>query len=255
MACERGLIGAALTPRGKRGDLDFGTAFELIDLLCKAGMKGIALLTSAGEYPAFTFEERTRLVYLGVKRSRAPLFAGTGAEDLSTAVELAREAMGCGAAGVILPPPLLFAYPDPELCEYYLQFASVLGRDTEIWIDGAAPAEDLMRTGRFAGIVGDGMNLASEACAIPELLVALDAARRSGDTACQHHHARLAGEFREWAERFAPLVAVKVAAEVRGIGTGGLPVPVAPERARLLDEFREWFRNWLPATRKLAVRV
>ena len=62
MKPERGLIAAALTPRGKRGDLNFGACFELIDHLCRAKVPGIALLTAAGEYPAFSLEERTRLV-------------------------------------------------------------------------------------------------------------------------------------------------------------------------------------------------
>ena len=244
-----------MTPRGKRGELDFGACFELIDHLCKARMQGIALMTAAGEYPAFTIEERTRLVYLGAKRSRAPLLAGTGAEDLETAVELAREALAAGAEGVILPPPLLFAYPKEELCEYYLQFAGQVGRGAEIWIDGDAPSAELMATGRFAGVTGARMTLSAEACAIPELLVALDCARRTGDSTREERLAALASQFSGWAARFAPLVAVKIAAELRGIQVGSLPVPVAPHRARLVDEFREWFRAWLPESTKAATHA
>jgi len=249
---KRGLIAAALTPRGKRGELNFGACFELIDHLCKAKVQGIALLTAAGEYPAFTMEERTRLVYLAVKRSRGPVLAGVGAEDLETAVELARDALAAGAVGVLLPPPLLFRYPAPELIEYYLQFAGQVGRGAEVWIDGATPAAELMATGQFAGITGEGITLSAEACAIPEVLVPLDCARRTGNTAEEDRLARLEAEFRAWSERFAPLVAVKVATEVRGIPMGTLPVPVAPERLRLLQEFRDWFAGWLPAVRKVA---
>jgi dihydrodipicolinate synthase/N-acetylneuraminate lyase len=249
---ERGLIAAALTPRGKRGELNFGACFELLDHLCKARVRGIALLTSAGEYPAFTMEERARLVYLGAKRSRVPVLAGVGAEDLETAVALGREALAGGAQGVVLPPPLLFDYPEPELHEYYLQFAGQLGHGAEIWIDRAPGAEALMATGHFAGVTGAGLTLAAEACAIPELLVALDCARRVGDSARHLRLERLAGEFRDWAGRFAPLVAIKVATGVRGIAMGSLPVPVAPERAPLLDEFRSWFRVWLPQTVEVA---
>jgi dihydrodipicolinate synthase/N-acetylneuraminate lyase len=249
---ERGLIAAALTPRGKRGELNFGACFDLIDHLCKAKVPGIALLTAAGEYPAFTMEERTRLVYLGVKRSRVPVLAGVGAEDLATAVSLAREALCAGACGVVLPPPLLFAYPQEELREYYLQFAAQVGRNAEIWIDGAPGAEDLLASGLFAGATGQGITLSGEACAIPELLVALDCAQRTGDAAKVDRLAPLAAEFRDWTERFAPLVAVKVATGLRGIAIGSLPVPVAPERSGLMDEFTEWFRGWLPLMKKMA---
>jgi dihydrodipicolinate synthase/N-acetylneuraminate lyase len=252
---ERGLIAATLTPRGKRSELNFGACFDLIDHLCKARVPGIALLTSAGEYPAFTMEERTRLVYLGVKRSRAPVFAGVGAEDLATAVSLAREALCAGACGVVLPPPLLFAYPKEELREYYLQFAAQVGRNAEIWIDGAPGAEELLASGRFAGRAGQGIALSSEACAIPELLVALDCARRTGDAPKVDRLAPLAAEFQDWSQRFAPLVAVKVATGLRGIAMGSLPVPVAPERSGLMDEFIEWFRGWLPMMKKMAGHV
>lgn len=256
MNCDRGLIAAALTPRGKRGELNFGACFDLIDHLCKAKVQGIAVLTAAGEYPAFTMEERTRLVYLGAKRSRTPLLAGVGAEDLATAVELGREAITAGASGVVLPPPLLFAYPKEELREYYLQFAGQVGRKTEIWIDGVAgsalDSDDLLASGLFAGVTGQGMTLSAEACAIPELLVELDCSRRTGDTAKEQRLAPLADEFRNWTERFAPLVAIKVATGLRGIPMGSLPVPVAPERSGLMDEFSEWFRGWLPAVKKMA---
>ena len=88
-----------------------------------------------------------------------PLLAGVGAEDLETAVELAREALSAGAQGVILPPPLLFSYPKEELREYYLQFAGQLGKGAEVWIDGAPGAAELMAAGPFAGVTGAGMTL------------------------------------------------------------------------------------------------
>src|SRR3954447_3322260 len=102
MTADLGVIAAALTPRGKNGDVDFGAAFELIDHLCAARVCGIALFTAAGEYPAFTLEERTRLVYLAAKRSRVPVFAGAGSITLDDSVNLAREAQHAGAAGIFL---------------------------------------------------------------------------------------------------------------------------------------------------------
>src|SRR4051794_27332108 len=122
MTVDAGVIVAALTPRGKKGDLDFGAAFELIDYLCKARVRGIAFFTATGEYPAYTVDERTRLVYLAAKRSRIPVFAGVGAMSLDDSVALAREAQHAGAAGVFLPPPHFFRYSQEELAEFYLQF-------------------------------------------------------------------------------------------------------------------------------------
>jgi dihydrodipicolinate synthase/N-acetylneuraminate lyase len=239
--------------------LNFGACFELIDHLCKANVQGVALLTAAGEYPAFTLEERTRLVYLAVKRSRAPLLAGVGTECLETSVELAREAFDARAQGVVLPPPLLFQYPQGELRDYYLQFATQVG-GASIWIDDPAGAmtettAGLLATGQFAGIVGQDLTLSAEACAIPELFVAQDCALRTGNHERAATLAVLVSEFQAWADRFAPLVAVKAATGLRGIAMGSLAVPVAEERKMELEEFREWFRGWLPGIRKVAANA
>jgi dihydrodipicolinate synthase/N-acetylneuraminate lyase len=173
-----------------------------------------------------------------------------GAEDLATSVELAREALSAGAEGVILPPPLLFRYPTADLHEYYLQFADQAGRDAEIWIDGAPGADELMATGKFAGVCGQGMRLSPEACAIPELLMELECARRTGDGARQAGLERAVAEFAERAAPFPPLVAVKAAVEMRKIAVGAMPLPLAPDRTARLDEFRQWFAQWLPAAKK-----
>jgi dihydrodipicolinate synthase/N-acetylneuraminate lyase len=257
---HRSLIVAALTPRGKRGELNFGACFELIDHLCKANVPGIALLTAAGEYPAFTLDERTRLVYLAVKRSRAPLLAGVGSEFLETSVALAREALGAGAEGVLLPPPLLFQYRQAELREYYLHFAAQLGRSAPIWIDDPAATITgitpiLLATGQFAGVVRQDMMLSAEACAIPELFVAYDCALRTGDHERAAHLAALVSEFQAWVDRFAPLIVVKAAMGLRGIAMGSLAVPIAEEWKIVLGEFEEWFRAWLPGIRKTAANT
>ena len=42
IAHDHGVNVAAITPRGKHGDVDFGAVFELIDYLCAAGVRGIA---------------------------------------------------------------------------------------------------------------------------------------------------------------------------------------------------------------------
>jgi 4-hydroxy-tetrahydrodipicolinate synthase len=94
----QGVQAAAITPRGKHGEVDLGAAFELIDHLCKGGAGGILLFGAPGEYPAFSAEERARLVYLAVKRSRVPVIAGVGAVTLDASIELAREARDAGAA-------------------------------------------------------------------------------------------------------------------------------------------------------------
>src|SRR5689334_1813203 len=108
-----GVHAAAITPRNAHGEMDLGAAFDLIDYLSRSGVSGIALFTEFGEYPAFAAEERSRLTYLAVKRSRVPVLVGIGSSSLDLSVTLAREARDAGAAALLLPPPFFFRY-DPD---------------------------------------------------------------------------------------------------------------------------------------------
>jgi dihydrodipicolinate synthase/N-acetylneuraminate lyase len=83
MAGIEGVLVSAITPRNERGEVDLGAAFDLIDFLAGAGVRGIVLFGVAGEYPAATFEERNRLIYLAAKRSRVPIYAGVGSATLN----------------------------------------------------------------------------------------------------------------------------------------------------------------------------
>ena len=156
-----GVIVAAVTPRKDGRELDLAAALELIDFLCAAGVQGIALLGSTGEFLNLTFDERVRLVYMAVKRSRVPVLAGVAHSSLDGAVELGREAVANGAAGLLLMPPYFFRYGQPDIREFYLQFAAQIGEHARIVLYNipfftnpleAATAVDLLATGRFAGI-------------------------------------------------------------------------------------------------------
>jgi 4-hydroxy-tetrahydrodipicolinate synthase len=285
-----GVIAAAVTPHGKRGDEpDIGATLELIDFLCAAGVQGIALLGSTGEFVNLNFDDRVRLVYLAVKRSRVPVLAGVSHSTLDGALALGREASAAGAAGLLLMPPYFFRYRQTEIREFYLRFAEVShGAPVYLYNIPAFTSEiatgtavQLLATGRFAGIkdssggwdnfealsrykqahpytllVGhdaifararragaDGV-VSGVACAMPELLLALDRAiARHDEAEAERLDARL-HEFLDRIERFPTPVAIKAALTARGVKTGPPPVPLAPETQTALDDFREWFRAW-----------
>jgi 4-hydroxy-tetrahydrodipicolinate synthase len=294
MTEDHGVLVAALTPRGKRGELDFGAAFELIDYLCAARVQGIILFAAAGEYPAFGIEERTRLVRLAAKRSRVPLYAGAGAVSLDDSLCVAREAFSSNAAGVLLPPPHFYRYRQEEIRDFYLEFTAHSRQGTVTYISNTPSvttpidpetALDLLATGRFAGIEdslpnaerfakqpycwlsGDDATapqarslgahgiVSAAANAVPELVRSLDCAVRTGKREEAAGLDAMLQEFHAWTSRFAQPVILKVAAEMRGIKVGPLPVPVSAERGRLLDQFREWFRGWLPVMKKLSAHA
>jgi 4-hydroxy-tetrahydrodipicolinate synthase len=294
-----GVIAAAVTPRRKDGrEVDVAAALELIDFLCAAGVNGIALLGSTGEFLNLTFDERVRLVYMAAKRSRVPLLAGVSHSSLDGALELAREAAASGAAGLLLMPPYFYRYGQDDIREFYLRFAAQAGAQAPIFLYNipfftneleCATAVELLATGRFAGIkdssgrmeyitrlaearreqpftllVGNDIIFAAArqagadgvvsgvACAVPELLLALDRSLCAGD---QARAARLDSRLREFIsgiDRLPVPIGIKVAAALRGLNLGPPAVPLAPSSERIVDEFTEWFQAWLPEVRKEA---
>lgn len=157
-----GVCVAAVTPhRNKSYQVDTAAMLELVDFLGAAGVDGIALFGSTGEFVHLTFEDRIRLVQLAVKRSRVPVLVGVAHSTLDGAIDLGSAAAEAGAAGLLLMPPYFFRYRQEEIHEFYLQFADALGEtapivlynipafSNEIAIDTAAA---LLGTGSFGGI-------------------------------------------------------------------------------------------------------
>lgn len=86
------------------------------------------------------------------------------------------------------------------------------------------------------------------ACALPELLLALDRAALSGrNEAAGRLDARLQ-EFIAWTGRFPPPIAIREATALRGRAVGVHAMPLGDAATARLEEFRRWFQEWLPAT-------
>src|SRR5688572_31493399 len=97
-----GIHVAAVTPHRREGhQADLSATLEMIDYLGAAGVAGITLLGSTGEFLHLTTEDRTHLVRFAVKRSRVPVIAGVSHSTLDGAVALAEQASAAGAAAVL----------------------------------------------------------------------------------------------------------------------------------------------------------
>lgn len=299
MAIFEGVLAAAITPsRSDRYEMDLGAALEVIDFLNAKHVRGIALFGATGDFPHFTAEERIRLSHMAIKRSRIPVIVNATHSSFEGAANIAQDAIGSGAAGLLLMPPHFYRYSAADIREYYLRFADEVGPRVPILLynlpayNNPIPIEvalELLKQGVAAGIKdssGDWAYLAQLiearksngfllmvgndnlftrgrlsgadglisgcACAIPELVLALERAILArNDVALVNLTARLA-EFIRWIEDFPGPNGVREAVAIRGLKIGRRVAPFAPSTERQMEQFREWFRAWLPIVVKEA---
>lgn len=281
-----GVIASAVTPhRAGTSEADFSAALDLLDFLAKGGANAVAVGDAVGEFPDYSLDDRQRLVYLGVKRSRVPLIAGVSHPTLGGAVQLAQEAVASGADGLIVMPPCFFRYGQAEIEEYFREFAAETGDAIPIllhhapeWASGIEPdtIARLMATGRFAGIVDSSGDVRYR-----EAMVALRAAQPMAVLCgCDRHAGEalrsgvdglfspcagavpelmaalfqsrgaervqaVVDEMCGWLEQFPVPAGLKRAVELRGQKAGASLVPLAAATAQRLGEFEVWFRGWV----------
>jgi len=157
-----GVFAAAVTPnRPGTLEVDYSGLLDSLDFLAEGGVTGICLMGSTGEFAKYSFEDRQRAVYLGAKRTRVPLMVGVAHTSLTGALRLAQEAIQAGADGLLLMPPYFFPYSQPEIEQFYREFARETGSAVPTMLynipqftSGIAPetARRLLDTGLFAGI-------------------------------------------------------------------------------------------------------
>jgi dihydrodipicolinate synthase/N-acetylneuraminate lyase len=84
------------------------------------------------------------------------------------------------------------------------------------------------------------------ASAVPELVVALDKALRTGaGERIALLEARVV-QFLDWTEQLPFPIGIKEAAKERKLKMGAAAAPLGEEGERKREAFREWFRGWLP---------
>lgn len=88
------------------------------------------------------------------------------------------------------------------------------------------------------------------ACAVPELMLALDRAIVAGDSSAAGRLDARLREFLAWIDALPGPVGIREATALRGIKVGPHAAPLGPEGQRKLAEFREWFQGWLPAVKQ-----
>lgn len=280
----RGVFASAITPRHKNSrEADFSAALDLLDFLAAGGVQGICLFGATGEFIDYSFMERQRLVYLGVKRSRVPILAGVSHSTLGGALQLADEAISSGADALILMPPYFYPYSQCQVEEFYRRFAAETSDAVPILLHNLPhcttklevdTVRKLLDTGRFAGIKdssGDwnyftklidlrrdrpfALFAGADRIADPALRAGADGIISASACAVPEllvAMARSSGnnaerllEFVDRTDCFPFPVAIKRAVELRGQKAGPPLSPLSSEDQRALDEFSAWFSTWV----------
>lgn len=240
----RGYIPASPTPFTPEGDVDEATLVALMDHYVAAGVHGVMLNGSAGEWWTQSDDERRRVAKVAIDAvaGRIPVIIGCTSFTAAAAIELAQDAQRAGADGVLFTPPP-YAHPTQEeiLHHYRLIDAEVdlpivaynwpRGTAVEIEIDTAAAIADLE-------------HVVALKCSTPDTDLVLD------------YIDRLSSQVRI----FAALISPRGLAVLNGLGGdgyidgGGIGAPFAVAFfeslwAGDLDAAREHGRRWSELTR------
>ncbi|MEP6656686.1 MAG: 4-hydroxy-tetrahydrodipicolinate synthase [Betaproteobacteria bacterium] len=156
-----GSIVAIATPMLPGGALDLPGLGKLIDFHVSNGTAGIVIVGTTGESPTVTFEEHCLLINSAVEqaRGRIPIFAGTGANSTTEAIELTAYAKRVGAAAGLSVVPY---YNKPTQEGMYRHFRAIAEKVDLPLVLYNVPArtvadianETVMRLADVPGIVG-----------------------------------------------------------------------------------------------------
>ncbi len=120
-----GVLAAIMTPTDADGALMKGSLGANLDFLKGAGIGGLMVLGSTGEFVRIS--KRVKIDVLeGVAERNAgdfPMVANCSANSVAEVRELARVAQGLGYAGISLMPQWFFAQPQEDMLEFFLRCA------------------------------------------------------------------------------------------------------------------------------------
>ncbi len=129
------IITPLLTSIKDDGSVDIDGTLNLVEYVIDGGVDGILPLGSAGEFTAFTFEQKRDLLKAIIKKvdKRIKVLAGTTSLVPQETVELSNEVIKCGADGVVILPQFYFGLSDDEAFEYFSYMAENIDGDIYIY--------------------------------------------------------------------------------------------------------------------------
>lgn len=123
---QRGIVPALVTPLQPDESLNMDVLVRLIEHVLAAGVHGVFVLGSQGEYFALEADEKKQVidVTLDAVRGRVPVYAGTGATTTREAITLTRMAESAGVDAVSVITPAFIVPNQDEMYEHYRAIAA-----------------------------------------------------------------------------------------------------------------------------------
>lgn len=125
MIRPHGIIPAMVTPFDEEGRLNEPVVRQMIRRLLQAGVHGIFVLGTNGEFFAMTEDEKTELVRIAADEigGAVPLYAGSGAITTAETVRLSRKLEDAGADVLSIITPYFVPLNQTELYRHFEETA------------------------------------------------------------------------------------------------------------------------------------
>ncbi len=128
--CFEGIFPVLPTPLKEDESLDLDGLRHLADYYVQAGMHGLVVLGSGGEYPYFTLEEKISVARAAADacRGRIPLVVGAGFPSLRELLAFLDACGGLRIDGFMVALPTYYAVPFPEVYGCFRELSKVSPR-------------------------------------------------------------------------------------------------------------------------------
>ena len=120
-----GIISAAVTPFDKSGEIIESGYQENIEFVIRNGVHGIVLLATAGEAPSLSFQEKKRVIELGLQANRGRVvgLVGVGGTNARETFDLIDYAESAGADGLFVITPYFYRFGRDEYLAYFREIS------------------------------------------------------------------------------------------------------------------------------------
>ncbi len=124
----QGVVPPLVTPFTAEGEVDHDSLRRLCNFLIEAGVDGLYVCGTTGEFPLLSADERCAIVTTVVEAAggRVPVYAHVGAAGTRETMALARHAAAVGADGVGAITPYFYAYSNDDVRRHYLALAEAV---------------------------------------------------------------------------------------------------------------------------------